>query len=279
MYNLLMIYSGWEGGRDSMPLGRLFEYTADDIEQRFRSDTGIRFDDLIRLPCLFMAEGTGPEVARVGRIFEYRVSGNEVVIEYGFEQAVPSLLNSTIFAHKRDFDMPHDFEFSRGHWAVKDVDLFKVLLAVTRSQRQRPRVFGIAEHESIDASLISVMMPFDPLLSPVFETLIATAAGMGLRLRRADDMWDNEAVIQDVVSLIDRSRVVIADCTGRNPNVFYEIGIAHTLGREVILIAQSADDVPFDLRHLRYVEYQNSPQGLQLLRGVLENRLADLLGR
>ncbi|TBA48916.1 hypothetical protein [Rhizobium ruizarguesonis] len=279
MYNLLMIYSGWEGARDSMPLSRVFEYTAEDIVERYRSDAGIRFDDLIRLPCLFMAEGTGPEIARVGRIFEYRVSGNEVVIEYGFDQTVPSLLNSTIFAHKRDFDMPHDFEFSRGHWAVKDVDLFKVLLGVTRSHRQRPRVFNIAEHESIDASLISIMMPFDPVLLPVFETLRAMATGMRLRLRRADDMWDNEAVIQDVVSLIDRSRVVIADCTGRNSNVFYEVGIAHTLGREVILIAQSANDVPFDLRHLRIVEYQNNQEGLVALRDILENRIADLLGR
>jgi hypothetical protein len=48
-----------------------------------------------------------------------------------------------------------------------------------------------------------------------------------------------------------RSRVVICDCTGRNPNVFYEIGIAHTLGREVILITQNPEDIPFDLRHLR----------------------------
>jgi hypothetical protein len=57
-------------------------------------------------------------------------------------------------------------------------------------------------------------------------------------------MWENPAIIQDIVSLIDRSRVVICDCTGRNPSVFYEIGIAHTLGREVILITQNPEDSP-----------------------------------
>ena len=72
-------------------------------------------------------------------------------------------------------------------------------------------------------------------------------------------------IIQDVVSLIDKSRVVICDCTGRNANVFYEIGIAHTLGREVILITQNEADIPFDLRHLRYVKYLNNAEGRQVL--------------
>jgi hypothetical protein len=79
--------------------------------------------------------------------------------------------------------------------------------------------------------------------------------------------------MQDVVSLIDRSRVVIADCTSRNPNVFYEIGIAHTLGREVILITQNDADIPFDLRHLRYVRYLNNGEGLADLERRLLPRL------
>jgi hypothetical protein len=84
--------------------------------------------------------------------------------------------------------------------------------------------------------------------------------------------------MQDVVSLIDRSRVVICDCTGRNPNVFYEIGIAHTLGREVILISQSQEDIPFDLRHLRYVSYLNNGEGRKELQRPVEARLANLVG-
>ena len=82
--------------------------------------------------------------------------------------------------------------------------------------------------------------------------------------------------MQDVVSLIDRSRVVIGDCSGRNPNVFYELGIAHTLGRDVILITQNEADIPFDLRHLRYVPYPNNGEGLASLAERLRPRLADL---
>lgn len=58
--------------------------------------------------------------------------------------------------------------------------------------------------------------------------------------------------------------------------MFYEIGIAHTLGREVILITQADADIPFDLRHLRYVRYLNNGEGLQTLRERLQPRLAEL---
>lgn len=101
---------------------------------------------------------------------------------------------------------------------------------------------------------------------------------IGLRCRRADDIWENPAIIQDIVSLIDRSRVVICDCTNRNPNVFYEIGIAHTLGREVILITQNTNDIPFDLRHLRYVSYLNNAEGRQVLGQTLQRRLEAIIG-
>ena len=121
------------------------------------------------------------------------------------------------------------------------------------------------------------MMPFNPRLDRVYETLSQTAQAAGLRCRRADDIWENPAIIQDVVSLIDRSRVVICDCTGRNPNVFYEDRNAHTLGREVILITQSESDIPFDLEHLRHVRYLNNGEGLSSLRSQLEPRLAQIV--
>lgn len=260
-----------------MDLGRMFEYTDEAVANRFRPERDILLNDLIRLPCLFMEEGTADAIARVGYINEARIVGREVVIDYGFDQTIPSLLNSTIHANKRDFGMPVDFEFSRGHWAVKDVDLFRTLLRVARPQRQRPRVFTLPEHESIDNRLVSVMMPFDAGFTTVYDSLREMAGRLHLRCRRADDIWEDASVIQDVVSLIDRSRFVICDCTNRNPNVFYEIGIAHTLGREVILITQNASDVPFDLTHLRFVRYLNNAEGRAALCETLARRIADIV--
>ena len=69
----------------------------------------------------------------------------------------------------------------------------------------------------------------------------------------------------------------MADITDQNPNVFYEAGIAHTLGREVILITQSKQDIPFDLQHLRYVQYQNSSKGRADLSKKLAVKISSVL--
>ena len=73
----------------------------------------------------------------------------------------------------------------------------------------------------------------------------------------------------DIWSAINAARIIVADCTGRNPNVMYEIGLAHAIGKYTILLAQSIRDVPFDLRHLRYIIYSNTPDGLIILRQKL----------
>jgi hypothetical protein len=82
--------------------------------------------------------------------------------------------------------------------------------------------------------------------------------------------------MDEVWAGIYSSRLVIVECTGRNANVFYELGIAHTLGKSYIMIAQSIDDVPFDLRHLRTIVYQNTPDGLQALQGELKEAIIKL---
>jgi nucleoside 2-deoxyribosyltransferase len=57
--------------------------------------------------------------------------------------------------------------------------------------------------------------------------------------------------------------LTVADCTGRNPNVFYEIGLAHALGKPVILITQNSEDIPFDVTHIRYIQYEFTPRGME----------------
>ena len=279
MFNLIMLNVTWDAGKDSMPLGRIFEYTADHVEEQFRDKAGPSLNRMIEHPCLFMREGTGEEVARVGAILKARLSGKEVAFEYALDQEVPPLLNSMIFAKRTDFDMPNDFEFSRNHWAMKDVDLYRLLLRLVRPRRQRPSVFTITEHERIEPELVSAMMPFSAEFSATYESIKQASESVGLRCRRADDIWEAPSIIQDIVSLIDRSRVVICDCTGRNPNVFYEAGIAHTLGREVVLITQRTEDIPFDLRHLRYIPYLNNAEGRQSLSRALSARLRTIIDR
>lgn len=278
MFNLLMFNVDWSAGRATIPMGRLFEYTDDQIADQFKERGSPLFDRLAGIPCLFCEEGTQDEVAYVGQINRARIIGRDVSLEFSFDTEVPPLQNSMIYANRMDLNMPYDFEFSRNHWAVKDVDLYRFLLRNVRPRRQRPTVFQIPEHENIEPSLVSVMMPFNAEFVTVYESIRQAAENVGLRCRRADDIWENAAIIQDVVALIDRSRIVVCDCTNRNPNVFYEAGIAHSLGREVILIAQSEQDIPFDLRHLRHVRYLNNAEGRSTLIDALQGRMQTIIG-
>jgi hypothetical protein len=99
----------------------------------------------------------------------------------------------------------------------------------------------------------------------------------GLRCERADDICGVHAVMQSVWESINRARLIIAEMTGRNANVFYELGIAHTLGKPVIMITQCIDDVPFDLRHLRCVAYEYKPGRIDKFQESLERTIKTVL--
>jgi hypothetical protein len=124
---------------------------------------------------------------------------------------------------------------------------------------------------------VFVLMPFCHELSPVYEDHIKrVVARLGLSVARADDVFTTSSIMDEIWTAIVGARVLIADCTGRNPNVFYETGIAHTLGKPVVLITQHSEDVPFDLRHRRYVEYQFTPRGMAEFEDRLEKTLVEV---
>ncbi|GAA5048348.1 hypothetical protein GCM10023208_05470 [Erythrobacter westpacificensis] len=141
-----------------------------------------------------------------------------------------------------------------------------------------PRVFDIPS-ETPQLDFVSVMMPFDASFNGVYTAIQAACRNSALTCQRADNIWNRSTVIQDVVDLIWRSSIVICDFSGRNANVFYECGIAHTLGRHVVPITQSKGDVPFDLQHHRYLQYHPNDEGLASLSRDLETRLRTLAGQ
>ena len=110
----------------------------------------------------------------------------------------------------------------------------------------------------------------------VIETIKEACSNENLICHRANDLWNNSTVIQDIFELIYCSSIVIVDFTAKNPNVFYEAGIAHTLGKNVIPITQSMDDIPFNLGHHRVLKYLNNDEGMHDLKNKLEDRLKTL---
>lgn len=120
-----------------------------------------------------------------------------------------------------------------------------------------------------------VLMPFKEALKPVYQNHIkAVAKRCKLSVKRADDFNGNGIIMKDIWSAINFSEVIVADCTGRNPNVFYEIGLAHTIGKPTILIAQSMKDIPFDLGAIRIIIYK--PLGMRDFEARLSATLKEL---
>jgi hypothetical protein len=135
-----------------------------------------------------------------------------------------------------------------------------------------PRVFPLSQNP-VNPKLISVMMSFAASSTETYRTVKAVIEAAGYECRRADDFWLHPHIMHDIIELISTSQVIICDLSGKNPNVFYETGIAHTLGKEVILITQHDGDVPFDLRPLRYIPYLNNRQGHEELAAKIVARL------
>lgn len=125
---------------------------------------------------------------------------------------------------------------------------------------------------------VFVLMPFKSSLRPIYDDHIKRVAeGERLSVRRADDLSGPKHIMQDVWNTLAAARIIIADCTGRNVNVFYEIGLAHALGKPVILLAQSERDIPFDLSPVRYLKYQTTSPGLRKLDLQLAAMLREYL--
>ncbi len=134
-------------------------------------------------------------------------------------------------------------------------------------------IFGKATEQQ-QPSDVFILMPFSPELRPIYEDHLApVVARMGRTVQRGDDCFATGSVMAEIWTAIAGARILVADCTGRNPNVFYEIGVAHTIGKPVILITQILEDVPFDLRHMRFIKYEFTPRGMAAFEKTLETTL------
>jgi hypothetical protein len=129
----------------------------------------------------------------------------------------------------------------------------------------------------VQDDLCAILMPFEAeWSSDVFKVYQSVVTRKGLTWWRSDFDWGVGQLMQQIWEGINRARVIIADCTGRNPNVFYELGIAHTLGKDVFICTQDKNDIPFDLRHITYFEYNTRPTGINALRKRISQYLDTL---
>lgn len=120
----------------------------------------------------------------------------------------------------------------------------------------QPKVFDCKKQFVTKEKQVALMMPFKPELDNVHDTIRIACNELGLTCVRADQVWANPTVMQDVFDLIYSSKCVVVDLTGLNPNVMYELGLAHALGVVVIPICSTETHSPFDIAHHRHIKYK-----------------------
>lgn len=100
-----------------------------------------------------------------------------------------------------------------------------------------------------------VIMPFQKDFDDVFSLIKTALDASGYMCKRADEISSATSIVEIILEQIGRSSFVVADLTGRNANVFYELGYTHALGKNTVLIVQRGEVVPFDTRQRQYIEY------------------------
>jgi hypothetical protein len=142
-------------------------------------------------------------------------------------------------------------------------DAFEVV--ATERVEQAARQSDAAPLLTSSSNLCFVMMPFGQEFDRLYyEFIKASIEQFGLTPLRADEIPSTGLIMEQIRVSIQQSRLCVADVSQRNPNVLYEVGIAHTLGKPTILLTSKIEEVPFDIRALRIVVYDpNEPASLR----------------
>jgi hypothetical protein len=272
MFNLVVGTDPHRGG--SLRSDRVLSYTDPELRAAY-IPTGKLAPSILGFPAILMPEIDSPsspeQLAYVGRVIECKQDASGATFKVAHESLVPPIpIRPTLWDLRTDLGIT-DWEFGHTHWALKEADLFSVLYRHALKDLPRPRIHGVDRLLSIDADQVSVMIRFRPDFDQVFEAVKAAAESEDFKCHRVKDIWEKDAIITDIAMLIMRSRVVVADLTDRNSNVFYEAGLAHGMGREVIPITQDRAD-NFDVQHLRHIPYQNTEAGRAALAKQLMSR-------
>lgn len=103
---------------------------------------------------------------------------------------------------------------------------------------------------------VFVLMPLKSDFNDIYTFGIKGAADdVGAYAERLNDQIFAEGMLERIFNQINKADVIVADMTGQNPNVFYEVGYAHALNKVTLLLTQDAKDIPFDLKHRQHIVY------------------------
>lgn len=116
---------------------------------------------------------------------------------------------------------------------------------------------GLSDIPDVNDEQVFVLTPFNDEYQAQYNAIKSVITDSGFKCTRGDDSNLSSNILTHIIEQIAKSRVVIANISGRNPNVFYELGIAHALGKPVVIVSESLADIPFDINNSRILAFQS----------------------
>jgi hypothetical protein len=133
----------------------------------------------------------------------------------------------------------------------------------------------------VTKGLIFIVMPMaddDHALEDVHDTIKLVASDLGMSAQRVDDELRTERITDRILDAISRAEYVVADLSLARPNVYYEAGYAHALGKTPIYIAREGTKIEFDVKDYPVLFYKNMRslrERLMAMLKALRHRLSE----
>ncbi|MEI4649405.1 hypothetical protein WAG28_16010 [Bacillus cereus] len=129
---------------------------------------------------------------------------------------------------------------------------------------------GINENElELNSELVFMLTPFQDIEWDTFVAVRDVCNNLSLKCIRGDEKHIKGEILPSIIKSILEARIVIVNINGRNPNVFYELGVAHALGKKTILISKFGNELPFDVKSKNVILYKEISE--------LQSKLKDAL--
>ena len=131
----------------------------------------------------------------------------------------------------------------------------------------------VIENIKVKENTAFCLMPFNDRYSAIYQAIFYSCQAANYSCARSDEVYNPGNLLRQIVNMILDSSIIIALLDGQNPNVFYEIGIAHSIGKTVLLLAnkKNKDEIPFDLKSDRLLLYSDSSDLHEKLYETLKN--------
>jgi hypothetical protein len=197
----------------------------------------------------------------------YRLQINMKKSQYNEEKMRVELNIIREKLEKQLYDINQRLTSDNSQWK----DIFHILLSSQKDidkqieKKTSPKLskflidMGLTEKDmKIDEDLIFVLTPFNKAHREVFDVMQKLGGKYGLKTLRGDEKQVSGEIFPHLLKKIVQANLIIVDIDGRNPNVFYELGIAHALDKPIILISKSIENVPFDIKQRSIIIYNDS---------------------